>query len=154
MKFYDYRLGPEPVAAMGAMRPLGTRVLCRAILDSDWYNGALKLITYNAIDAVAFEVVSVGAGVKGLCEKMGEVPPTPGQHCDIRSVAADRVYSRDVTGRFWLVPVDDIAAVWDPVPADAPGLAEACAAVQLRSQDHSVVADAKGLVDLAPVDLG
>ena len=145
---YDYRFSAEPVAIMGRMRAFGTRVLCRAILSGDHYKGPIVL-PYNASDAVAFQVLSVGAGVRVACEKMGEEPPQPGQHCDVRSVAADRVNAADPLGRYWLVDILDIAAVWDPVEADAPGLFEACAEMVARGAAFTAPAPSNGAVVLS-----
>ncbi len=154
---YSYRFGPEPIAAAGYMRAFGNRILVRAILDTDWYalenpdySTRLSIVSFNAVDAVAFEVVSVGAGVQKTCEAMGEVPPEPGQHCDIRSVAADRVYSKDPSGRFWLVPVEDVAGVWDPVETDAPGIEDACRIVIARAMEQRSQVNSTGEAELSP----
>lgn len=148
---YDYRAGAEPLAAIGRMRAFGKRILCRAILEADWYRGPIQVVTYNAHDAVAFEILSVGRGVAGACEEMGEDAPTVGQHCDIRSVAADRVHAKDPTGRYWLVDIADVAGLWDPVPVDTPGLIEACAAIVERQALAAAAAPpSNGEVEMSP----
>lgn len=133
MKTYDYRAGTDVVVEMGKMRPFGRRILCRSILQNDAYEGPLTLVTYNSTDAVAFEILAVGGAVADWCEQHGETTPIVGQHCDVRSVAADRVNAKDPTGRYWLVPVEDVSAVWDPIPADDALLA-AVDAISARSK--------------------
>ncbi len=150
MTIYQYNLGSEPVAAAGLMRAFGTRILCRAILEVDSYAGPIQLVTYNAHDAVAFAIVSVGNGVRAACEKMGELVPYAGQHCDVRSVAADRVNSKDPTGRYWLVPVEDVAAVWDAVDIDTPGFMDALVRVKQQRDGFMSVGSANGEAELAP----
>jgi hypothetical protein len=162
MKPYTYELGPEPLAACGAMRPFGSRILCRAILDTDWLElrkraeaeaaraagnedlalgieaTIMPVVTFNSTDAAAFVIVAVGGGVAKWCEGAGEVAPLVGQHCDVRSVAADRVYAKDVTGRYWLVPVEDVGSVWDAPTSETPGLVEAINAMVRRKQESEV----------------
>lgn len=136
---YGYSLGTTPIAASGHMKAFGRRLLVKAILDRDDYKGALTLVTYNALEAVAFEIVSVGAGVAKACAEMGEDTPVVGQHCDIRSVAADRVNGKDASGRYWLVQVEDVAAIWDPVDADDAELAKAIANATTSRVDSLVL---------------
>ncbi len=149
-ELYKYQAGPEPVAAAGLMQAFGTRLLCRAILENDWYSGALQLVVYNATDVMAFEVVSVGAGVAHACAAMGEQPPRVGQHLDARSVAGDRVHANNPAGRYWFIPIEDVAGVWDPVDLKEPGFARAVEEVRARNAGNIAVSDARGEVDLSP----
>jgi hypothetical protein len=128
---YAYKDGVEVVAEMGRMRPFGNRVLCRAIMRSDAFSSVLS-VEYNSSEAECFEILAVGGGVARWCDENGEKMPLVGQHCDIRSTAADRVSQKDPTGRYWLVPVMDISAVWDPVDVDAD-TESAIARVKARS---------------------
>ncbi len=148
--YYDYRHSAEPVAMAGLLKAFGTRVLCRAILENDWYHGPIQLIEYSALDVMAFEVVSVGAGVAMACEKMGEHPIEVGEIVDCRSVGADRVHSNDPTVRYWLVPVEDIAARNMPVDLDTPGFLEALAAYRARQERTSAPVISNGQADLSP----
>lgn len=149
MSHYDYSAGTDPVVEVGAMRAFGTRVLCRAILTNDGYRGPLHLVTYNSTDAECFEVLSVGGGVAGWCESHGESAPRPGQHLDCRSTAADRVAQKDPTGRFWLVPIEDVTAVWDPVPLSSE-LADAVIRTKDRRNNAPSAAAPLGAIELEP----
>src|SRR5437867_3065085 len=117
-QFYEYEHGSNVLAASGHMHAFGDRILCKAILKKDSYKGPLTLVTYTTQDAIAFEVISMGAGVKMKLQEMGEKPIAIGDHIEIKSVAADRVNGADATGRFWLVPVSDVVARFDEVPVD------------------------------------
>lgn len=151
-KFYDFRFGMEPLAIMGRLRAFGTRILCRAILDTDYnaaQGGQIHLVQYNSVEAAAFVVLSVGGGVAKKCAEMGEECPRPGQIIDVRSVAADRVNAKDALGRYWLVDVADVSGITDPVEADAEGLFEACREVHLRGDAMSIAAAPTGEIELA-----
>lgn len=115
-KFYSYGLGTDPVVVSGALKPFGDRLLLRAILATD--GSTLHVVTHNSTDAECFEVIGVGGGVAAACEMKDEEPIKIGQHVDVRSTAADRIRSKDPVGRFWLVSVEDVTAVWDPCVMD------------------------------------
>lgn len=119
---YRYKHGTNVLAEAGKMHAFGDRILVRAILERDWYSGGLHLVSYSSVEAVAFEIISVGAGVARKLEEIGEAPLNVGDHVDVRSVAADRVNGADATGRYWLVPVADVAARIDFCDADDTGL--------------------------------
>lgn len=112
---YGYREGLEPVIQAGALRPFGRTLLVRAVLAQDSYT-SLQHVAYKATDAECHEIVAVGAEVAKWCKDHGEQTPEPGMHAYLRSTAADRI-SSDPAGRFWLVDVEDIKAVWLPIPA-------------------------------------
>lgn len=132
---YAYQQGPEIVAKLGRMMPFGDRVLVRAIMAEDSYRGPLYTGRYNSTDAAAFEIVEASAMAVAYAEKNGLPALSVGRHCDIRSVAADRVEPKNPSGRFWLVRVEDIAAVWDPVEV-TPDVMALCE--QVRNDRASV----------------
>lgn len=144
---YGYQLGPEPIAVIGKMKPFGRRILCRAILETDDYErrhagdrNRLTLATYSSVEAVAFEVVALGGHVAKACAEIGEEPLRVGEHVELKSVAADRVHTKDSTGRYWSVDVSDVATRWDPVALDEPGLMAACEAIGARQSMAAAVA--------------
>lgn len=156
---YGYDAGTNPVAMMGRMRPFGRRVLLRAILEHDAYieekrakgERAIEIVAYNTSDAVCFEVLGVGGGVARWCAENGETPPVVGDHCEMRSTAADRVHAREQIGRFWLVDVEDVAAVWAPVQADDPELLAAITAWrEIKTNAVTPTAPGNGSADLEP----
>lgn len=126
MTTYGYSVGTNPIMMMpGRVRAFGRKVLLRAIMETDGYlasGGKVQIVTFNTNDAVCFEIMGLGGGVAKWCADCGEIPPTPGQHCEMRSSAADRVHAREALGRFLLVDVEDISGVWDPVDAEDPEL--------------------------------
>ena len=145
---YAYQHGSEPVAASGLMRAFGTRIIVRAILKNDSYTGPLHLVVFNSAEVEAFEIMSVGKGVASACAKMGEDTPKAGQHCDVRSVAGDRIGDK-LTSRYWSVPVEDLVSVWDPIDIETPGFLEAVALVKARD-DGAPTPSSKGAIELVP----
>ena len=147
---YNYTRGVDPIAEIGAMRPVGRNVLVRAILAEDAYEGPLQVITYNSTIAECFEVVAIGKACGTWAKEQGDDLPDVGQHCTVKSTACDRVSSRDQTGRYWLVPVEDIAACWSPVDERNPLLAAACERVRARNSVQAAAASATSAIEVVP----
>lgn len=155
-RFYDYRAGTDVVVEMGAMKPFGRRVLCRSVFASDAYavqgGGKLHVVQHNSTDADCFEVLALGDGVGKWCQDNAFALPRVGQHADVRSTAADRVNQKDPTGRYWLVPIEDVTALWDPIPVDDKLIA-VIDAVNARLNDGPPAAPpllAGGPIELVP----
>lgn len=139
---YDLRDGLEPLAMIGNVVPRGKRVLLRAILETDYYTGALTLPVYNAAEAIAFVVVACGTDVPDDVR--------PGDVVDCRAVAADRINSKDPTGRFWLVDEQDIGAIANVPSLDEEGLLEAIAHVRKRQSMSVMAKPSDGSAELEP----
>lgn len=189
-RHYDYALGAEPIASCGAWKPWGPRILCRAILDTDWqeirkHNEAthlreeserirktgdgitaaqlleqataveatiLPLAIFSALDVAAFVIVAVGAGVAKWCKANGETCPVVGQHCDARSVSADRIGDKQ-TGRYWAIHVEDLCGTWDAPTNQTAGLVDAINAHVARKENQAVrvpESNGHGEVELSP----
>lgn len=113
-------------------------------------SSGLVLVKFNALDAAAFVIEAVGRGVEHWCEKNGETPPLVGQHCDVRSVAADRVQPKDPSGRYWLVHCEDIGGVWDAPTDHTPGLVDAIEAYAATKRETHVPSASTGEAMLEP----
>lgn len=141
-EIYDYRCGVQPLCEVGAVRPLGKRVLLRAILSADNYNGPLWMPPMQSTDADCFEVVAVGPDAGDVVK--------PGQHVEVRSTAADRVDAKKLTGRFWNVSIEDVTAVWDPQPVTQE-IADACNRIVAAESGPVMPAPSNGEAELTPV---
>lgn len=154
--FYGYQFGTAPLAEAGYLRAFGRRLLVRGVLSKDAYSGPLVLVSHSSTDAMCFEIFDVGPGVAKACEEMGCPVPVIGQHCDIRSVAADRINTKDQTCRWWWVTIEDLAGLWDPVEADDPELLFALAKMRDAQKAESAPQvpmgqpEANGAVELEP----
>jgi hypothetical protein len=147
---YDYRAGTDVVVEMGAMRAFGRRILVRSIFGTDAYRGKLHVVQHNSTDADCFQVLHVGLGVAKWCEEQGEIAPKVGQHIDCRSTAADRVAQKDPTGRYWLVPVEDVTGVWDPIPVDERLISVIDSVIERVNGVSIIGAPSNGEVELVP----
>ncbi len=102
-----YKQGLEPIADTGLAKPVGPRVLVKAIYAQDAFSSILANEAVMDIkDAVAFEIVSIGPDVPGDLE--------PGMHCDHRSAAFDALDWSSKEKRWATVHYEDITVVWDP----------------------------------------
>lgn len=149
MSEYAYEAGSNVLAAAGKIRAFGDRLLVKAILKNSHYKGPLTLVTYHSVEALAFEVVSVGKGVERRLVELGEDPINIGDRLDVRSVAADRVDGADSTGLYWLVRVEDVAARHDRVASDDPALLAAIADVTEAQERLQTMPRGNGQIELA-----
>ncbi len=145
-KPYRYEVGTNPVMMTGKVRPVGRKVLLRALLSTDSRDderratgAGLIIPAYNTEDAACFEVIAVGGGVKRWCDEWngGEMIEV-GQHVEMRSSAADRVHAKEVIGRFWMVDCEDVGGQWPEMDLADP-VFQAALTEWLAIKEHAVV---------------
>lgn len=108
MKRNPYRHGLSYLCEKRVLRPLGDRVLLRAILATD--GSAFEILGADTGQAACYEIVATGP-------KVDEFDYPEGHHCLHISAAGDALDDGGHSNRYTLVPADEIICAWSPEAA-------------------------------------